>query len=43
MRKFDTRWISVPILVVLALTIGGANPWVVALVFLGVFPIRFKW
>jgi len=29
--EFDIRWITVPVLTVLALTVGDANPWIVAL------------
>ena len=30
-KEFDTRWVTIPILAILALTIGDANPWTVAL------------
>jgi hypothetical protein len=31
MREFDTRWVSMPILAILAPTIGNSYPWTVAL------------
>ena len=40
MKDFDTRWVTVPVLAVLALVVGDANPWVVALACVAGFPVR---
>jgi hypothetical protein len=42
MRKLDTRWIVVPVVAILALTVGGVSPWVVALVCASTFRIYVR-
>lgn len=37
--RVDTRWMTVPLLAVLALTVGEANPWTVVLVVAACFEL----
>lgn len=42
-NEFDTRWVTVPVLAVLALTIGDANPWTVALAVVAEFRFYIRY
>ena len=43
MKEFDTKWVTLPLPSVLALTIGDANPWVVALALVAGLKFTVKW
>ena len=42
-HSFDTRWVTIPTLALLALTVGDANGWVVTLAVIGSTPLVISW
>jgi hypothetical protein len=42
MREFDLRWVVVPVLAALALTVGNSDPWLVALAAASGFAITLR-
>lgn len=42
MRKLDIRWVTVPVVSILALAVGGVSPWVVALVWVATFHVLMR-
>ena len=40
--EFDTRWVTAPLMAILAIFVGDVSPWVVGLVFVCAFRVYFK-